>query len=84
MVVQRLINVERQLRLQAEAAAAGKAEEVARLKGELTVLQVQPMVQMHPMLHFKTTESKLGVKVHSCMPATLLWGCLSAHTSATG
>lgn len=40
MVVQRLVNAERTLRLQAEALAAEKAEEAERLKGELTVLQV--------------------------------------------
>ena len=41
MVTQRMVNTERQLRLQAEAAASAKAEEVERLKGELTVLQVR-------------------------------------------
>ena len=40
MVTQRIVNTERQLRLQAEAAAAAKSDEVERLKGELTVLQV--------------------------------------------
>ena len=41
MVVQRLVNAERTLRLQAEALAAEKTEEAERLKGELTVLQVR-------------------------------------------
>ena len=41
MVVQRLVNAERTLRLQAEALAAEKAEEAESLKGELTVLQVR-------------------------------------------
>ena len=36
------MNSERSLRAQAEALAAAKAEEVERLKGELTVLQVIP------------------------------------------
>ncbi len=40
MVTQRVVNVERKLRQQAEALAAEKAEETERLKGELTVLQV--------------------------------------------
>lgn len=40
MVTQRLVNVERKLRLEAEALAAEKAQEAERLKGELTVLQV--------------------------------------------
>ena len=40
MVVQRLVNAERTLRAQAEALAAEKTEELERLKGELTVLQV--------------------------------------------
>lgn len=40
MVTQRLLNTERLLRVKAETAAAAKAEEVDRLKGELTVLQV--------------------------------------------
>ncbi len=39
MVTQRLVNVERKLRLEAEALAAEKAQEAERLKGELTVLQ---------------------------------------------
>lgn len=39
MVTQRLVNVERRLRMEAEALAAEKAEEAERLKGELTVLQ---------------------------------------------
>ena len=39
MVTQRLVNVERKLRMEAEALAAEKAEEAERLKGELTVLQ---------------------------------------------
>lgn len=41
MVVQRLVNAERTLRIQAETLAAEKAEENERLKGELTVLQVR-------------------------------------------
>ena len=41
MVVQRSVNAERTLRLQAEALAAEKTEEAERLKGELTVLQVR-------------------------------------------
>ena len=41
MVVQRLVHVERKLRLQAEALAAEKAKEAECLKGELTVLQVR-------------------------------------------
>ena len=40
MVTQRLVHVERKLRIEAEALAAEKAEEAERLKGELTVLQV--------------------------------------------
>ena len=40
MVVQRLVDVERKLRVQAEALAAEKAKEAECLKGELTVLQV--------------------------------------------
>ncbi|KAL3145829.1 hypothetical protein ABBQ38_015202 [Trebouxia sp. C0009 RCD-2024] len=40
MVVQRLVNAERTLRIQAETLAAEKAEENERLKGELTVLQM--------------------------------------------
>lgn len=40
MVVQRLVNAERSLRAKAEKVASEKAEEVERLKGELTVLQV--------------------------------------------
>ena len=47
MVTQRIVNTERQLRLQAEAAAAAKREEVERLKGELTVLQVYPYAMDH-------------------------------------
>ncbi len=39
MVTQRLVNVERKLRLEAEALAAEKAQEAEHLKGELTVLQ---------------------------------------------
>ncbi len=39
MVTQRLVNVERKLRLEAEALAAERAQEAERLKGELTVLQ---------------------------------------------
>ena len=44
-MVQRVVNVERRLRLQAEAVAAEKSEEVERLKGELTVLQVSLAMQ---------------------------------------
>lgn len=40
MVTQRLVHVERKLRLEAEALAAERAQEAERLKGELTVLQV--------------------------------------------
>lgn len=40
MVTQRLVNVERKLRLEAEALAAERAQEAECLKGELTVLQV--------------------------------------------
>ncbi len=39
MVTQRLVNVERKLRLEAEALAAERGQEAERLKGELTVLQ---------------------------------------------
>ena len=41
MVVQRLVNAERTLKAKAEKMACEKAEEVQRLKGELTVLQVR-------------------------------------------
>lgn len=41
MVVQRLVNAERTLRIQAEGLVAEKTEENERLKGELTVLQVR-------------------------------------------
>lgn len=41
MVVQRLVNAERTLRIQAETLVAEKSEENERLKGELTVLQVR-------------------------------------------
>ena len=57
MVVQRLVNAERTLRIQAEAMAAEKAEETERLKGELTVLQVSQklhhnyMVAVHAYMH---------------------------------
>ena len=40
MVTQRLVNVERKLRLEAEALAAEREQDAERLKGELTVLQV--------------------------------------------
>ncbi|KAL0036922.1 hypothetical protein WJX77_005063 [Trebouxia sp. C0004] len=40
MVTQRLVNVERKLRLEAEALAADRAQEAERLKGELIVLQM--------------------------------------------
>lgn len=50
MVVQRVVNVERRLRLQAEVVAAEKSEEVERLKGELTVLQVSLAMQFCDVL----------------------------------
>lgn len=51
MVTQRIVNTERQLRCEAELAEAAKAEEVERLKGELTVLQVRASTTYHTISH---------------------------------
>ena len=51
MVVQRLVDVERKLKSQAEALAAEKSKEVECLKGELSVLQVGGAWQYSAWLH---------------------------------
>ena len=66
MVVQRVVNAERSLRAKAEALAAEKAEEVERLKGELTVLQVRlPCIVM----------TRCTPRCAPCTCITVLSGC---------